>query len=204
MRPGVARDALRTASLTSAYSRRTGCDLDEAAEVVEHGLTRRRLLQGAGVAAVAATLPGAMAGSAAASPAGKSQPKVVVIGAGAAGLGCAYRLWRKYGVRAEIYEYADHVGGRIRTLRGHFDDGQLVEEHAEFINPEPGLRRQTLVTAGAQPRLAPLRLEAVPRRRGQPRAVPDAAQPQHRARPALGPDVRRGLDRRPGAGWDRR
>ena len=27
-------------------------------------------------------------------------------------------------------------GGRIRTLRGFFDDGQLVEEHAEFINPE--------------------------------------------------------------------
>ena len=27
-------------------------------------------------------------------------------------------------------------GGRIRTLRGHFEGGQIVEEHAEFINPE--------------------------------------------------------------------
>ena len=27
-------------------------------------------------------------------------------------------------------------GGRIRTLRGHFEDGQIVEKHAEFINPE--------------------------------------------------------------------
>jgi monoamine oxidase len=136
MRPGAARDALRSASLTSAYSRRTGADLDEAAEVVDAGLTRRRLLQGAGIAAAAVAIPTALASKAAARPAGKSQPTVVVIGAGAAGLGCAYRLWRRYGIRARVYEYDDRIGGRIRTLRGHFDDGQLIEEHAEFVNPE--------------------------------------------------------------------
>jgi monoamine oxidase len=139
LRPGVARDALRTATLTSRLARRTGCDLDEASEAVAHGLTRRRLLQGAGVAAVAAALPSSLALPAAAVPAersAKTAPKVVIIGSGIAGLGCAYRLRTRYGVNAEIYEYDDRPGGRIRTLRGHFDDAQLIEEHAEFINPE--------------------------------------------------------------------
>ena len=47
-----------------------------------------------------------------------------------------FRLWHNYGIQSEVYEYNDQPGGRIRTLRGHFDDGQLIEEHAEFINPE--------------------------------------------------------------------
>jgi monoamine oxidase len=139
MRPGAARDALKTARLTSAYAHHTGCDLDEAAEAVEHGLTRRRLLQGAGVAAAAVAVPFGQLGSAAAESAvksAKSPGRVVIIGSGIAGLGCAYRLWRKFGIHAEVYEYNDQPGGRIRTLRGHFDDGQLIEEHAEFINPE--------------------------------------------------------------------
>ena len=139
MRPGAARDALRTASLTSALSRRTGCDLDEAAELVADSMSRRRLLQGAGVLAAAAAVPIGRPEPAAARPSvnsARSQPKVVIIGAGIAGLGCALRLWQRHGIRAEIYEYDDRPGGRIRTLRGHFDDHQLVEEHAEFVNPE--------------------------------------------------------------------
>ena len=35
-----------------------------------------------------------------------------------------------------MYEWSQRPGGRLRTLRGYFDDRQLVEEHAEFINPE--------------------------------------------------------------------
>jgi monoamine oxidase len=139
MRPGAARDALRTASLTSAYATRTGCDVDEATDAVAHSVTRRRLLQGAGVAAVAAALPGAIASSAAAEPAQRAtanHQRVVIIGSGIAGLGCAYRLWRRFGIRSEIYEYDDNPGGRIKTLRGHFDEDQLIEQHAEFINPE--------------------------------------------------------------------
>lgn len=63
-------------------------------------------------------------------------PRVVIVGSGIAGLGCAHRLWSKYGIKAEVYEYNTVPGGRIRTLRGSFEDGQIVEEHAEFINPE--------------------------------------------------------------------
>jgi monoamine oxidase len=118
-------------------ARRTGAGLDEASEVVQQGISRRRLLQGAGIAAAAATLPLGAATPAAARPqSAKAAPKVVIIGAGIAGLGCAYRLWHGFGIRSEVYEYADRAGGRIRTLRGHFDDAQLIEEHAEFVNPE--------------------------------------------------------------------
>jgi len=61
---------------------------------------------------------------------------VVVVGSGIAGLGCAYRLWTRYGITAKVFEYNTVPGGRIRTLRGYFEDGQIVEEHGEFINPE--------------------------------------------------------------------
>jgi monoamine oxidase len=61
---------------------------------------------------------------------------VVIVGAGIAGLGCAHRLWARHGIKAEVYEYNTVPGGRIKTLRGYFEDGQIVEEHGEFINPE--------------------------------------------------------------------
>ena len=68
----------------------------------------------------------------------------MIIGSGIAGLGCAYSLWRQHGIKADVYEYNTVPGGRIRTLHGYFDDGQLVEEHAEFINPE---HKRTLALA---------------------------------------------------------
>jgi monoamine oxidase len=97
-------------------------------------VTRRRLLQGAGATAVTLGLGSVWPNRSRA----RADPdaRLVVVGGGIAGLGCAYRLWRRHGVRAEVYEWSDRPGGRIRTLRGYFDEGQLVEEHAEFINPE--------------------------------------------------------------------
>jgi monoamine oxidase len=140
---------IRRARMASGYARRTGCPVDEAAEKVDGAVTRRRFLAGAGAAAVAAMLPGALATPAGAdadrtrhreqSPrrrAADSAPSVVIVGAGIAGLGCAYALWQQHGIQADIYEYNIIPGGRIRTLRDYFADGQIVEEHAEFINPE--------------------------------------------------------------------
>jgi hypothetical protein len=123
--------------------------VEEAAERVDGAVTRRRFLAGAGAAAVAAMLPGALGTPAGAdvdrsrhrehSPrrrAADAAPSVVIVGAGIAGLGCAYSLWQQHGIQADIYEYNIIPGGRIRTLRDYFADGQIVEEHAEFINPE--------------------------------------------------------------------
>jgi monoamine oxidase len=67
---------------------------------------------------------------------GRGSPRVVIVGSGIAGLGCAHRLWARHGIKAEVYEFNSVPGGRIRTLRGYFDDGQIVEEHGEFINTE--------------------------------------------------------------------
>jgi monoamine oxidase len=117
--------------------------VDEAAEIVEQGLTRRRFLTGAGAAAAAAVLPTALTTPASAAARGRARrrargaaPSVVIVGSGIAGLGCAYSLWRQAGIQASVYEYNTLPGGRIRTLRGYFADDQIVEEHAEFINPE--------------------------------------------------------------------
>ncbi len=127
---------IRHAQAVSEHARRTGCGIDEADEIVSDRVSRRRFLIGSGAILSAAAMPGAFAEASGASPALGGDPNVVVVGAGIAGLGCAYKLWRRRGIRATVYEYNTEPGGRIRTLYGFFDAGQLVEEHAEFINPE--------------------------------------------------------------------
>jgi monoamine oxidase len=57
----------------------------------------------------------------------------VVVGAGLAGLTCAYRL-KQGGVRADVYEASDRVGGRCWTGRGAFADGQIYERGGELID----------------------------------------------------------------------
>jgi monoamine oxidase len=136
--PSGAAATFRRAQAASRYARRTGCSVDEAAEAIASPLSRRRFLLGAGAAATMAAFPGVLAGTAAAAQRRKeaSTGRVVIVGSGIAGLGCAYRLWHGHGIKADVYEYDTVAGGRIRTLQGYFDDGQLVEHHAEFINPE--------------------------------------------------------------------
>jgi monoamine oxidase len=133
-RSGPALAMFTSAQRATSLARRTGMDVEEAADTIRGGLTRRHLLAGAGAAALGASL--STVWSEPASAAAHSRARVLVVGSGIAGLGCAFRLWRTHGIRADVYEWADRPGGRIRTLRDHFDDGQLVEEHGEFINPE--------------------------------------------------------------------
>lgn len=135
--PSGAAAALRRAQRSSALARRTGCPVDEADEILAGTLSRRQFLAAAGSATALASLRGRSArGPRATSPGERSSPTVVIIGSGMAGLGCADRLWRHHGIGADVYEFNTVPGGRIRTLRGYFDDDQIMEEHAEFINPE--------------------------------------------------------------------
>ncbi|MBV8994180.1 MAG: FAD-dependent oxidoreductase [Pseudonocardiales bacterium] len=134
--PSGAAEAIRRAQAVSRVARQMGCGLDEAEELFKRPVTRRAFL---GAVGAAAALPGV--GTAAGSPvrarySGRGFPRVVIVGSGIAGLGCAYRLWARHGIRAQVYESNTVSGGRIRTLSGYFEDGQIVEEHAEFINPE--------------------------------------------------------------------
>ena len=96
----------------------------------ERRTTRAELLRDAGLLGLAVTGGGALAGRArAAVPAGR----VVVVGAGLAGLSAAYRL-RQAGVVAEVHEASTRVGGRCWTHRDDWDDGQIAERGGELID----------------------------------------------------------------------
>lgn len=91
--------------------------------------SRRQFVRRAAVAAAALT----------AAPWGRaakgksSSARVVVVGAGLAGLTCAYRL-KQAGVDATIYEANARVGGRCWTRRGDFLEGQIAEHGGELID----------------------------------------------------------------------
>ena len=54
------------------------------------------------------------------------RPTIHIVGAGLAGLCAAYRL-REAGKRVIVIEARPVPGGRVRTLRGYFDDGIYAE-----------------------------------------------------------------------------
>jgi monoamine oxidase len=121
----------------------------------DRSTTRRGFLRDAAVAGAATTAFGVFAQrSRAAVPAGR----VVVVGAGLAGLSAAYRL-KQAGIIAEVHEAADRVGGRCWTLRDAFADGQIVERGGELIDQghtairqlaaELGLKLDNLLSAEA-------------------------------------------------------
>jgi monoamine oxidase len=109
--------------------------VEQAARIVaEDGRTTRRgFLRGAGATAFGATLLGRAAGPAAAQSGPAPGTRIVVVGAGIAGLTCAYRL-QQAGYAAQIYEASARIGGRCWTGRGDFADGQLYEHGGELID----------------------------------------------------------------------
>jgi monoamine oxidase len=60
-------------------------------------------------------------------------PRIAIVGAGLAGLTCAYRL-RQSGIIATVYEGNTRLGGRCWSIRGAFDDGQIAEHGGELID----------------------------------------------------------------------
>jgi len=107
--------------------------LDEAIEQNRRLVTRRQLLKGVGVVGTAAAFAGPSL-AALVPPARRSahDPRVVIVGAGLAGLSCAYKLHTN-GVRADLYESRDRVGGRCWTARS-FAYGQVAEHGGEFVD----------------------------------------------------------------------
>jgi monoamine oxidase len=106
------------------------------------GPTRRELLA-RGAAVGAGTLLVGRVGSALASSERERRAqrrqqeragsRIVIVGAGLAGLTCAYRL-RKHGVHSQVFEAReDRVGGRCWTVRG-FQNDQVAEHGGEFID----------------------------------------------------------------------
>jgi monoamine oxidase len=91
-------------------------------------LTRRNLLKSslgaASYAALATAAPGCIQ---------KSDARVAILGAGLAGLTCAYRL-QQAGVSALVVDAATRIGGRMYTARGRLEDGQIAELGGELID----------------------------------------------------------------------
>ncbi len=92
----------------------------------QEGVSRRTLLKTTGVGAAALALSSTRAFAA-------SQPKIVVVGAGMAGLNASYQL-KKKGFRADIYEGSGRVGGRMYTARNVFGNGLTTELGGEYID----------------------------------------------------------------------
>ncbi len=95
------------------------------------GLSRRELLQrGAGAGAALLLAPSALGCS---RDEADDNPRIVIVGAGLAGLSCAYRL-RGRGVASSIYEAnPERIGGRCWTAH-EVEHGQTAEHGGEFID----------------------------------------------------------------------
>ena len=97
-----------------------------------NSISRRQFLTrtGSGLT-LAAVVPGVAARAISSAP--QSEKKVLVIGAGLAGLACAYDLKRS-GFDVILIEARGRPGGRVRTYRDPFADGLYVEMGAEYID----------------------------------------------------------------------
>ena len=126
-------DLLRRAAVIAAHAKRTGRPLDEVIDIEREARidrARRRFLRDAagasGALLLAACAPAAMKPK-------RDDDAVVIVGAGVAGLTCAYRL-RQAGVAVRVYEAQDRIGGRMFSLTTHFADGQVCELGGELID----------------------------------------------------------------------
>jgi monoamine oxidase len=170
----MARTPLMQAVLRSLRTVReaaaAGVPAEEWAGMRREALTRRQAMRAAAGAAGAALLAGcAVARDAGDAPAPRAGgPRVVVVGAGVAGLHCAWRL-RRLGIAAEVFEGSGRTGGRILTNRITFRPqacelgGELVDtghatmldlatefglELLDFTTDEPSLARWTAFIGG--------------------------------------------------------
>src|ERR671937_1727617 len=108
------------------------------AEVFAARTTRRELLERTTVAGLAVAGAGTM-GRFARAAYGAVQPRIAVVGAGLAGLTCAYRL-KQAGLVAQVYEASSRIGGRCWTIH---DFDPLVAEHGgELIDQGHTAMRQ--------------------------------------------------------------
>ncbi len=107
---------------------------------MQQRLTRRRALEAGAAAIVAPALLARRAEAAAA-------PRIVVVGAGLAGMTAAHRIWKRRGWRPRVYEAHSVIGGRTKTIRG-LAGGQHAERGGTFISSGDGAIRNLVKELG--------------------------------------------------------
>lgn len=93
-------------------------------------MKRREILQVGGAAL--ASLAGDQAGHSFGGQSAGPKKKVIIIGAGIAGLSCAYELMRR-GHDVSVLEATGRAGGHVRTLHDPFADGLYADIGAEHF-----------------------------------------------------------------------
>jgi len=122
------RHALRAADRLE----RANVPTDEALErAAEAAWSRRRFLGTSAAAAAGAAIGFPRIARAQ----DTSDLKVVILGAGTAGLTCAYRL-QQSGIPSMVLEASPRVGGRMYSLQNFFPDDQTAELGGELIDTD--------------------------------------------------------------------
>jgi monoamine oxidase len=139
------------ASILSSITAQVGAEQSDRPDQTERpgrsGPSRRDVLRVAGAgAAVAATGLGGV-GRAAAAPAPGSKPRIVIVGAGLAGLTAAYQL-SNAGYGSTVVEASGRIGGRCWSNTDYFDEGQVYEHGGELIDQGHTQVRQLAQTLG--------------------------------------------------------
>jgi hypothetical protein len=114
---------LRHAASTAAQSDGRDAPVDDFA------MSRREFVRTISAATAGLALPASLF----ATKQIATSARVVVVGAGLAGLTCACRL-KQSGIIATVYEANTRLGGRCWTRRGDFDQGQIAEHGGELID----------------------------------------------------------------------
>jgi monoamine oxidase len=130
-------DLIKALSLAKSY--------DQEGE--QNKVSRRDFLAKAALTSTALMVPSFVWTTAAAAAKSSLAPRIVIIGAGLAGLTCGYRL-KQAGYNTQIYEASNRLGGRCWTLREHFDQGQIAEHGGELIDQEHKEIRQLVQELG--------------------------------------------------------
>jgi monoamine oxidase len=122
------RHALRVADRLERQHIPTDEALDRAAEA----WSRRRFLRTSATVATGAVVAPLVFPRVALAD---ENVRVVILGAGTAGLTCAYRL-QQSGIDAHILEASPRVGGRMYSLQNFFPDDQTAELGGELIDTD--------------------------------------------------------------------
>jgi monoamine oxidase len=122
---------------------------DQIAAEETAGPSRRAVLTGAVAAVAGSALPlslGATPAAAAPRPPSGS-PRIVIVGAGLAGLSAAYQL-KNAGYTSTVVEADSRVGGRCWSIKDYFAEGQVAEHGGELIDQGHTAVRQLASTLG--------------------------------------------------------